>query len=92
MPRYFFDITDGTYTPDLLGTELPGLEAARLEAVVLSGALLRDNPAKFWSAETWLIEVKDEEALVLFTLSFMATEVPRGQYLPPVPKPAGGTL
>ncbi len=33
MPRYFFDIHDGEdFTPDYVGIELEGLEAAKAEA------------------------------------------------------------
>jgi hypothetical protein len=87
MPRYFFDVTDGEYTPDATGTELPGLEDARLEAVILSGNLLRENPAKFWHGDDWFIDVKDEFAVTLFTLAFRANEAPsiRGRDLPPLP-------
>ena len=89
MPRYFFDITNGEYQPDVLGTELAGLEEARLESVILSGNLLRESPALFWNAERWLIEVKDDVGLTLFTLSFTATEAPmiRGRHLPSVQRP-----
>ena len=91
MPRYFFDVTDGSYVHDAVGTELAGLADARLEAVILSGNLLRDNPAAFWRAEDWQIDVKDEDGLVLFTLSFTVTEAPvvRGRDLPPLPRSRG---
>ena len=93
MPRYFFDLTNGKYEPDVVGTELAGLEEARLESVILSGNLLKENPALFWNAETWLIEVKDDVGLILFTLNFMATEAPiiRGRGLPSLQVVSGRT-
>ena len=74
MPRYFFDVADGVFSPDSEGSELDNLEQARFEAVRLAGALLGDNPAKFWQCEDWFVEVKDDHGLVLFTLAAMATE------------------
>ena len=56
MPRYFFHVIDG-YTE---GTELAGLEEARTEAVVLSGAMLKDAGRKFWNNGEWRLQVADE--------------------------------
>ena len=74
MPRYFFDVRDGTYYPDEIGSELPGLAAARSAAVTFAGELLRDQGDKFWAGEEWKVEVKDETGLILFTLIFMAVD------------------
>ena len=74
MPHYFFDVRDGTYMPDREGTELAGLAAARVAAVELAGALLKDNPAKFWDGDDWRIEVKDDGNVILFVLHFSATD------------------
>jgi hypothetical protein len=76
MPRYFFDIRDGTYIPDETGTELPGLDAARREAVSLSAGLLRDSAVTFWNGDEWKIEVKDDTGLILFSLMFVAVDAP----------------
>jgi hypothetical protein len=45
MPRYFFDIRDGEFIPDTQGREFIDLEAARIQAVVISGELLKENPS-----------------------------------------------
>ena len=84
MPRYFFDLRDGTYLPDHEGTELPNLQAARVAAVELAGGLLKDGAAKFWDGMEWRVEVKDEAGLLLFILDFSATDSPA------VPKRAAG--
>ncbi|HZZ33292.1 MAG TPA: hypothetical protein VFE10_15010 [Phenylobacterium sp.] len=76
MPRYFFDVRDGGYIPDPVGHDFADLEAARLHAVVLSAGLLSGNPAKFWDGEEWQLEVCDHERLILFILTFMATNAP----------------
>ena len=36
MPRYFFNVYDGIAMPDLVGTELPNLDAARKEALAVA--------------------------------------------------------
>jgi hypothetical protein len=76
MPRYFFDVADSAKVPDEVGTELPGLQAARIEAARLAGRLLADQPEMFWSGEEWQVAVRDETGLVLFTVNFTATDAP----------------
>ncbi len=76
MPRYFFDIRDGEFIPDPVGRDFASLEAARLQAVVISAELLMQNPSRFWEGEEWQLEVRDEARLILFILTFMATNAP----------------
>ncbi|HTI66222.1 MAG TPA: hypothetical protein VL460_01605 [Caulobacteraceae bacterium] len=76
MPQYFFDVTGGDFSPDLVGLDFPDMDAARVHAVGLCGALLNSNAAKFWQGEEWLIEAKDDCGLVLFTLVFMCRDTP----------------
>ncbi|HLZ73947.1 DUF6894 family protein [Phenylobacterium sp.] len=76
MARYFFDIRDGEFFPDEVGSEFVDLEAARIHAVVRSGELLKENPSRFWEGEEWQLEVRDEARRVLFILTFMATNSP----------------
>jgi len=53
MPRFFFDIEDVEFRPDVEGVELEGLNAARIKAVKLSGELLSVAPDRFWSVGEW---------------------------------------
>jgi uncharacterized protein DUF6894 len=76
VPRYHFNIRDGRSHADTDGTILPSLEAARIEAVRLSGELLRESPETFWSSAFWEMEVADERGLILFTLHFSSTDAP----------------
>jgi hypothetical protein len=79
MPRFFFDISDGIDVEDLRddeGIELEGLNAARLEAVRMSGELLKSYPDRFWSIGQWNCTVRDESGLILFVLHFYAQEAP----------------
>jgi hypothetical protein len=48
MPRFYFDVHDGEDVRDTIGTVLPDLGAAQVEAVKVSGELLRDLGGKFW--------------------------------------------
>lgn len=78
MPLFFFDVTDGDFIPDLIGTELPNVAAARTHAVAYAAKLLqeRENAVRFWGGDEWLIEVKDDIGIILFTLVFMARDTP----------------
>jgi hypothetical protein len=76
MPRYFFHVQDGRAIPDTDGTMLPDIDAAREEAVRLSGGLLKDHAKEFWSSQPWLMEVQDQAEALLFTLRFSATDGP----------------
>ena len=82
MPRYFFNVHDGETFPDLQGTELHDLNAARDEAIRFSGALMKDSPDKFWVAKGWHMEVCDDFGLHLFTLRFAAEEAPSVRAIP----------
>lgn len=84
MPRYFFHIDNGSLMPDRDGTELPGIDEARAEAVSLAGAMLNDLDGEFWShGGQWTMHVTDEQSHLLFSLHFGA-EIPSGEitYLP----------
>jgi hypothetical protein len=60
MPRYYFHVKDGRDLPDLDGTELADITAARQAAVTLSGEILRDGIGDtLWSGIPWEIQVTD---------------------------------
>jgi hypothetical protein len=72
MPRYFFHVRDGHDMPDDTGTELPDDDAARAEAVVLAGSLLRDLGGQFWSGTDWFMQVVREDGKQVCELEFSA--------------------
>ncbi len=76
MPRYHFNVIDGTDTPDLSGADLGDLQEARLEGVRLMGGLMRDAPEDFWGDEAWRMVVTDEAGLTLFSLEVVAVDAP----------------
>ncbi len=94
LMRYFFDVRAGEFIRDEWGIDLDDAEAARLHAVTLSGDLLRREEATFWHGEEWQVEVRDEDGVLCFVLSFMATDDPavppprtERRSLPGPPKP-----
>jgi hypothetical protein len=75
MPRYHFNVHDGTSIPDPEGSELPDLASARVQAVRLAADLLREHRS-FWNEGEWKMDVTDGEGLILFSLLFLATDAP----------------
>lgn len=76
MPRFHFNVYDGVTLLDNHGTDLDSWEEARLEAIVLTGHLLKDHPKRIALGEEWRMEVTDENGLVLFRLDFTVLESP----------------
>lgn len=74
MPRYFFHVQDGRDYPDLQGTELLDLKAARNEALRFAAALLLDHAETFWASGEWKLRVTNDSDLTLFELLFIAAE------------------
>ncbi len=72
MPRYFFDVHDGEFFPDTVGTELPKPDDARIHAVRYAGQLLTAGESRFWQGQEWVIDVRDHAGALLFTLAFVA--------------------
>lgn len=76
MPRFFFNIHDGVSMSDNEGTELSDWQQARVEAVQLAGAIIKDDAKQIALGEDWRIEVTDEQGLVLFHFHFVAFMAP----------------
>ena len=74
MPRYFFNVSDGSRTPDLEGVELRDLGAAKLEAAHLFAQIVRDDGARVWSSGAISVYVENQAGDVLAMLSFTAVE------------------
>lgn len=73
MPRYHFNVYDGSDSLDQDGTELPSWQSARLEAIRLAGEILKDEADRIAVSEDWRIEVTDDTGLVLFHMAFVIT-------------------
>ena len=78
MPRFYFHVEDDRTTLDREGTLLPDIDAARQEAIILAGEMLRNGSGKvIWSGKLWRMWVTDQpnaQSKPLFTLRFSASE------------------
>lgn len=82
MPRYFFNVHNGSDMPDKDGTVLPDLRAAQKQAVMYAGELMQDVPDAFWDGTDWSMIVADERDMTLFTLTFFTSLAPAAMGMP----------
>jgi hypothetical protein len=76
LPRYHLNIDHGAHHRDNGGVVLPDLEAARREALRYSCEQLGALDDRFWTGEAWTLEVTDAAHLMLFQLTFIASNAP----------------
>ena len=76
MPRFHFNIYDGINEIDRVGLELPDYNDARIEAMRLSGEILKHTAHRLVLGEDWRMELTDERGLILFRLDFSVLEAP----------------
>ena len=72
ISRYFFHVFDGQALPDLVGTELPDDDAAKAEAIVTAGTMVREAGSKFWNGEEWVMRVENDAGHSVCELRFSA--------------------
>jgi hypothetical protein len=75
VERFYFHVDDGQSFPDLVGTLLPDVRTARVEAIRTGGEMLRDA-ASYWDGTEWRMDMTDEAGTTLFRLRFSARIVP----------------
>jgi hypothetical protein len=68
MPIFYFDIEDGGRQEDREGVELADLAVAKMEAVTMTGEMLRDRPDEPWASRGWRMTVADENHRPLFVI------------------------
>ena len=76
MPRYFFHSADGARSWDEAGVELEDDQAARIEAIRLTGAILKDEPHVLQNGHDFRVEVTDSIRRLLFTIIALAVDAP----------------
>lgn len=76
VERYYFDVKDGAHHIDAEGSEWPDLHAVRIEAIRLSGEILKEMPESFWHAQQWQMSVSNRHRTLVFTLRFSAEDAP----------------
>jgi GTP-dependent phosphoenolpyruvate carboxykinase len=74
MPRYFFNVIDGCSIIDNQGSELASLKEARVEAIQLASAILRDEGDTFWNGQEWHMNVTDASGQSVLKLHFSAED------------------
>jgi hypothetical protein len=72
MPRYYFNVYDGSEPPyvDEVGDELPDDAAAWRSALISAGQSIRDMNRRFSPVGTWRMDVLDATGDILFSLHF----------------------
>jgi hypothetical protein len=76
MSLYFFHVADGRDYPDLRGSDLVNLDAARAEALRYTSQLLSNAVNQFWDGAEWTMTVTDAAGMIFFTLNFFAVNAP----------------
>ena len=66
MPRYQFNVYDGTISLDLVGTELADIHAAPREALRMAISAVDDAARRPKIGTEWRVEVTDHAAEPLF--------------------------
>jgi hypothetical protein len=76
MARFHFHTDDGKSVCDRQGAELADLDAARLQAVRLTAAMMQDEPEELWREQCLVMTVTDDAGLTLFTVNVMIVTAP----------------
>ncbi len=76
MARFYFNTLDGEAVADAEGVELPDIAAAQVEAVRLTGELLREHAEHFWATRNFAVTVTDEQGSALFVVMTAGARVP----------------
>ena len=78
MPRFFFHSNHPSENAvqDDEGFEFPNVIAAKREAVIYAGELLRGVGEKFWDTADFELTVTDENGLILFAMRVFGVDAP----------------
>ena len=76
MPRFHFNVLDGTAFIDKTGVELASLNEAKREAMRYAGAMLADSAGVSRPDREWRVEVVDAQGLMLFRLAISMVDPP----------------
>ena len=73
MTRYFYHVRDSKDFRDEDGTELADDPAAKNEAIIFAGEMLRDIGGAFWGGHEWRLWVVAEDGREVCQLRLSAT-------------------
>ena len=76
MPRYHFNVLDGTAYIDKTGIELASIADAKREARRYAGNMLADSAQVSTPDREWRVEVTDHKGLALFSLGVSMSDTP----------------
>ena len=76
MPRYFFHTQNSSRVTDTEGTNLADHQAARHEAILTAGQLMRDGVNAFWGTRPWSVTVTNDDDVVLMEISMDGRSFP----------------
>ena len=76
MPRYHFNVLDGTAYIDKTGIELASIDDAKREARRYAGNMLSDSARACSPDCEWRVEVTDQNGSPLFRLGVSMTDSP----------------
>lgn len=74
MPRYYFDVADGTRDIDLEGCDLDDLAAARAYAVKFVAEIIANDPNRLWLDSDVRIEVTEDSGALVATVVVLAID------------------
>jgi hypothetical protein len=74
--RYYFHTENGQSQRDRDGVDLPGLDAARHEAVRALCDILKERSGQFWAEGVFRMIVADDDGLTLFMVEVTAVSAP----------------
>ena len=66
MPRYFFSCQGAQNFDDKVGTELPNLMAAKVQAFENAGEILKDHAERFAEDPRWRMMIQNEAGELLY--------------------------
>ena len=78
MPRFYFHTNHPAErsVQDDVAMEFPSIHAAKCEAVVYAGQLLRDVGEHFWDTADFELTVTNDKGLILFSMRVVGIEAP----------------
>ena len=68
MPRYFFSCHGAQTFDDKIGTELPDLMSAKVQAFENAGEIFKDHAERFAEDPRWRMMISDEGGEVLYSV------------------------
>jgi hypothetical protein len=79
MPIFRVVVNPSTPANSVESVDLPDADAARDNAVVITGGMLAKIDGKFWEDSEWQLDVTDERGLILCSIVVLGIASAAGQ-------------